>query len=260
MALVQVTNGALNVRRWGAGEPLLLVHGLGASSDLWVAQLRAFADRHEVIAIDVRGFGRSPAGELDFTLDDIIDDLLELCRRLEFDRIHFLGSSMGGFIGQKLALAAPDLCQSLILCHTASQTGIPPEIIDSRLKAIRSMTMDDFAAMVAGQALAQPADPFILEWLQEMVAKNDRELYIHYLGTVLRQFDVTDRVAEIRVPTLIISGSEDRVIPPAFGAALHDLIPHSRHHLMCGVGHLGYAEKPDEFNGLVLDFLNQVAA
>ncbi|MGE3745302.1 MAG: alpha/beta fold hydrolase [Sphingomonadaceae bacterium] len=260
MALVQVANGPLNVRMWGSGEPLLLVHGLGASSDLWAAQVRPFAQHYEVVAIDVRGFGRSVATQLDFTLDNLVEDVVDLCAVLKFDRVHFLGSSMGGFIGQKLALSAPGLCQSLILCHTGSQNGIPREIIDSRLEAIRGMPMDDFAALVSKQALAEPADPFTLEWLREMIAKNDPDLYAHYLGTVLSDFDVTDRVGEIRAPTLIISGSEDRVIPPRFGVTLHELMPGSRHHLMSGVGHLGYAEKPDEFNSLVLEFLDQLTS
>ncbi len=104
-----------------------------------------------------------------------------------------------------------------------------------------------------------PSDPFLTERLREVIAANDQETYLHYLGTVLRDFDVTNRASEIKLPALVISGGEDRVIPPEFGKELSERlgVP-DRFIVLPGVGHVGYVEKPDLFNRTVLDFVTRI--
>ncbi len=261
MSLVNLGDCKINVRRWGDGDPLMLVHGLGASSDLWNHQVRAFAEGFEVIAVDIRGFGRSLVlpTELDFTLYDVVDDILAVCRLLDLGRIHFVGTSMGGFIGQLLALREPHLFRSLTLCFTGCRMTIPREVVEGRMLALQEMSMDAYGALVAEQALAQPSDPFLAERLREMIAANNRETYLHYLGTVLSDFDVTERISEIQVPSFVISGAEDRVIPPEYGEELSERlgVP-NRCFVMPGVGHVGYVENPALFNQTVLDFIDKI--
>lgn len=262
MPLIRLRDVHINVRQWGDGDPLLLIHGLGTSSDLWVNQVRVFAERYRVVAVDVRGFGRSTwpsdKGGCDFAA--VVDDLLVLCDMLDLRDVHILGTSMGGLIAQGMALSRPDLCRSLILCFTAGRIAIPPDVLETRLEALRGMSMDAFGALVTAQALAQPADPFVAEWLREMIAKNDREVYGHFLGSILADLDLTGRLGEIHVPTLVISGGEDRVIPAEQGAALSRRIAGSEYREIPSVGHIGYAEQPAVFNDCVLTFLRQYEA
>ena len=261
MALIAAGDIEVNVRQWGSGEPLLLVHGLGANSNLWCHQIRPLAARYHVLALDLRGFGRSskPHDRQSYSIDIMADDIAAVCNALDLPAIHYLGVSMGGFIGQAFALRHPARCRSLILGHTAAEFGIPAEVMSTRMEALSQVSMDEYAKLVAAQALAQPPDAVVDEWLREMIAGNDREAYRHVLAGALAAFDVTARLGEIHCPTLVVCGSEDRVIPPDKGAALARGIRGATHVQLDGVGHIGYAEKPEAFNPLVLDFLRTVA-
>ena len=88
-----------------------------------------------------------------------------------------------------------------------------------------------------------------------MIADNDREAYMHVFAGALANFDLSKKIHAISCPTLVIPGSDDRVLPPAGGRKIADLIRGSEFHLIDGVGHIGYAEKPKTFNRLVVDFL-----
>ena len=90
----------------------------------------------------------------------------------------------------------------------------------ARLNAFNETTMDDHAALVVQQALAQPPDPIIEEWLTEMIADNDREAYMHVLAGALANFDLSKKIYAIGCPTLVISGSDDRVLPPDGGCKI----------------------------------------
>ncbi len=257
MTVMQIGDVEINVRQWGRGETVFLVHGLGARSGLWINQVPVLSPHYHVVAIDLRGFGRSgkPQVREAYTIDQMADDVIGVCEALHLSSIHYLGVSMGGFIGQTLALKAPELCRSLILGHTACEFGIPQEILDVRMAALDSTSMDEYAKLVAAQALAQPPDPIVEEWLCEMIADNDLTAYKHVLAGALAEFDVSAQVGSIQQPTLVISGSDDRVIPPDKGSKLNELMPNSEYVLVDGVGHIGYAEKPEIFNQHMTTFL-----
>ncbi|WP_322061144.1 alpha/beta fold hydrolase [Paraburkholderia sp. J63] len=258
MPLENFRNGSLNVRQWGEGAPLLLVHGLGTSSDLWMHQLRPFASRYRVVAVDLPGFGRTQRlpgrGDGGDGLSTIVDDLAELCSRLR-GPVHYLGTSMGGFFGLALALAHSGLLRSLVLCNTAARNVISPEIVATRLAALRTSTMDELGEMVTRQALGPLADPFLHEWFRELIARNSPAFYRHYLSVILNDFDVTDRLGEIALPALVLTGEHDRVISPAHGAELARRLSAGALHELAGTGHIACAEQPEAFNRAVLDFL-----
>ncbi|MFT4582848.1 MAG: 3-oxoadipate enol-lactonase [Gammaproteobacteria bacterium] len=259
MALIHLDDIDINVRQWGRGDPLILIHGLGTNSGLWIHQVREFSEHYRVVALDLRGFGRSakPEGRENYSIEIMAQDVIGICASLGLESINYLGSSMGGFIGQELALRAPQLCRRIILAHTASEFAIPEDVMAARLKALDETTMDAYAALVVKQALAQPPDPIVEEWLSEMIADNQLEAYKHVLAGALADFNLSDRIHKIRCPTLVIAGSDDRVLPPAGGRQIADQIIGSEFHLVDGVGHIGYAEKPAIFNQLVLDFLSR---
>jgi len=257
MAVMQIGDVEINVRQWGGGETVFLVHGLGACSGLWINQIPVLSPHYHVVAIDLRGFGRSAKPQIReaYSIEQMADDVIGVCAALDITSIHYLGVSMGGFIGQVVALKAPELCRSLILGHTACEFGIPADILKIRMAALDSTSMDEYAKLVAAQALAQPPAPIVEEWLCEMIADNDLEAYKYVLAGALAEFDVSDQVGSIEQPTLIISGSDDRVIPPEKGASLDQRMRNSEYVLVDGVGHIGYAEKPDIFNQHVTAFL-----
>jgi 3-oxoadipate enol-lactonase len=250
----------LRVQERGEGPPLLLVHGLGMSSDLWVHQWDAFSLNHRTIAVDLRGFGESdrPADAGAYTIERFGEDLFHLIRALDLPRVHLLGTSMGGFVAQALALRAPEMLSSLTLCHTACRMSIPPDILEARVAALASAPMEEYGRMVASQALAPGALPALHDWLVGLVAKNDRETYRRVLVEGLAAFDLEAEVGRIRIPTLVLVGELDRIIPADGGRELARRIVGAEIVDIPGVGHIGYAEKPATFNDAVLGFLRKV--
>ena len=118
--IVDTGQARIFVREEGAGEPLLLIHGLGMSSALWVHQIPELARHFRVIAVDLRGFGESSKPDYPgaYTIETLADDIAAVIDELGIAGCHCLGTSMGGFVAQALALAHPARCGSLLLCHT----------------------------------------------------------------------------------------------------------------------------------------------
>lgn len=249
----------LAVRQWGVGEPLLLVHGLGASSDLWCNQIEAFGRRFHVIAPDLRGFGHSdkPTTPGCYGIDKFANDLLLLLAKLGISKCHYLGTSMGGFIGQALALHEPQLFNSLILVHTAARMTMPAKVLEARLNALRTTPMSEYAKIVAEQALADGKKSKLFDWLSSMIAANDRAAYAQVLNEGLSGFDVTREIPGLKLPVLVVVGDKDRVIPPEGGYQLADCIDGAKIRTLENAGHIGYAEQPASFNEMILSFLSR---
>lgn len=255
------TGGAeIHIHERGAGEPLVLVHGLGMSGALWRYQIEAFAESFRTIAVDLRGFGESskPAAPGSYAIEALAEDIAGVARSLELPPFHFLGTSMGGFVGQALALAHPALCRSLVLCHTGPRMSIPPDVLAARVKALETQSLEEYADLVLGQALAPGAPAELTSWVREMIARNDKRAYTQVLTEGLSAFDVSDRVDQIDLPTLVVIGTLDRVIPPDEGRELASRIAGAKSVEIAGVGHLGYAERPEAFNEAVLGFLSSL--
>lgn len=260
MPLVEIGKGAINVEEAGAGPAIMLVHGIGLRGIGWINQIPLFAERYRVLAVDLRGFGGSfkPTAPGSYRIDRFVDDLIEVIEKLGAAPIHYVGSSLGGYIGQALAIRRPELLRSLVLCHTASVSSIPARVREVRLRTLRKKSMVHYAHLVANQALAAHIRPAVHEWICDLIADNDREVYAQAFTEGLEHFDLRRQVGAIRIPTLVLVGELDRVIPPASGRKTAALIPGARLATIEGVGHLSYVERPQEFNQTVLGFIDDV--
>lgn len=259
MALVAIRDILLNVRRWGppSGPPVLFLHGLGANADCWFNQVPAFSPEYDMIAVDMRGFGRSskPAGRGAYSLDNFVEDAAALIRHLNLPPCHVVGTSMGGFIAQRLCLDHPALVASATLCHTADHMTIPADVMKERLKALAAFSGDDYAQLVVNQALGARADEVVREWLREMLARNDLRDYGAVLEEAVVPFDLGGAVEKIEKPCLVLVGKEDRIIPADAGRALFAKLRNAKLAELPHSGHLGYIEEPTLFNRTVLEFL-----
>jgi 3-oxoadipate enol-lactonase len=255
---VSVGEVRLAFRQWGRGDDLLLVHGLGANSALWFNQVEAFGNRFHVVAVDLRGFGQSdkPTSPGSYSVDKFATDLIALTDKLGINKFHYLGTSMGGFIGQAIALREPHRVSSLMLVHTAARMSIPADILAIRLKALRELPMSEYGEMVAEQALAEGRQSKIFDWLAAMVAANDRAAYGQVLSDGLSGFDFSRELSNFKMPVLVAVGDKDRVIPPQTGYELAAGIPKAKVHTIKNAGHIGYAEQPATFNEMILSFID----
>jgi len=259
---VEVGGVEIFVREAGSGDPLLLIHGLGMSSELWIHQFPAFAPHYRTLAVDLRGFGQSsrPSAPGSYDIGVLAADIAAVMQGLSLGRCHVLGTSMGGFVAQALALTHPELCRSLMLCHTAPRMDIPADVVAERVAALASMSMREYGEMVARQALGPAADADLHAWIAALIAMNEQRSYTQVLTEGLRGFDVRGALHTIGLPTLIVAGQYDRVLPPSGARELAALIPHAQLVELPDVGHIGYAESPERFNSAVLGFLHQLAA
>ncbi|MBF6567595.1 MAG: alpha/beta fold hydrolase [Candidatus Binataceae bacterium] len=260
MSLVDLGEISINIQDTGTGTSIVLVHGIGLNGDGWINQVPLFAEKHRVVAVDLRGFGKSskPTAPGSYAIDNFANDIIALVEKLGIAPMHYVGTSLGGFIGQAVALRRPDLCRSLSLCHTASVTDIPAKVREVRLKTLRKKSMTQYAHLVCDQALAVHVRPAVHEWLCDIIAGNDREVYAQAFTEGLQGFDVRQQVRSIRIPTLVLTGELDRVIPPEGGRETAALIPGARLVEIAGVGHISYLEQPHEFNDTVLGFIDEV--
>jgi 3-oxoadipate enol-lactonase len=260
MPLVEIGKITINVAEAGAGPPIMLVHGIGLRGEGWINQIPVFAERYRVVTVDLRGFGRSskPTAPGAYVLDRFADDLIAVAEKLGIAPFHYVGSSLGGFIGQTIAIRRPELLRSLVLCHTASVSSIPARVREVRLRTLRDKPMTYYAHLVANQALAAHIRPAVHEWLCNIIADNDREVYAQAFIEALEDFDVRRQIGALRIPTLVLVGELDRVIPPAAGRKTAALIPGAKLVTIDGVGHVSYVEQPQEFNQTVLGFIDQI--
>ncbi|MGH7905380.1 MAG: alpha/beta fold hydrolase [Candidatus Binataceae bacterium] len=257
-----VNNGDVVINVWeeGRGAPLMLVHGIGLCSDVWINQVHAFAEQYRVLAVDLRGFGKSskPRARRSYVIERFVDDLAAAARQLDAVPMHFVGTSLGGFIGQRLAVREPRLLKSLVLCHTASETNIPATVLKARLKMLKEGSLEQYAHLVAGQALAGHPRPAVLDWFIELIERNDKNVYAQAFAEGLQGFDVRKQIGKIAAPTLVVIGELDRVIPPKGGRETARLIRGAKSVTLKGVGHCGYIERPHDFNSAVLGFIDKV--
>ena len=259
MAAITITDGAkIGVLEAGGGDatPIVFLHGVGSDKSVWARQVDHFGRERRALAFDYPGYGESTFAE-GATRDDYGAAILAAMDALGVERAHICGLSLGGVIAIAMHAAAADRCASLILADTFA---VPPDgagITERSIAASHAGPMRDFAEARADFLLAQPADPAVRAEVVETMAAIDPAAY--RLGVeAVWMADQRDSAAAIRVPTLVLCGTEDRPTPPALSAELAALIPGSRIAMIPGAGHLTNLERPAEFNQTVDDFLAEI--
>jgi len=261
----------------GTGDPLLLIMGLAADSTAWMFQVPEFEQHYRTIVFDNRGVGRTskPAGP--YTMHQMADDAAGLLDALAVDRAHVVGVSMGGMIAQELAIRYPGRVRSLVLACTYPEP-------DAEIERNRRFTVEKLGGSVTSEGelevdfkAVHPMD-FLQQLLPtvfnpEFIARELPRLIQVFSGALQYGFSMeailgqvaaamshkaTDRLHEIAVPTLVITGDADRLIPPANSDILAKHIPGAKLVRIAGGSHGFNFETPEVFNRAVLDFLASV--
>ncbi|MFN4088470.1 MAG: 3-oxoadipate enol-lactonase [Alphaproteobacteria bacterium] len=243
------------------GPVVTMSHSLTTTLDMWAPQVKPLTERgYRVLRYDTRGHGGTSVTEPPYTLDTLAADAAAMLDALGIARTHFVGLSMGGMIGQTLALARPDLFATLTLCDTSS--GYPPEG--------GQMWADRIAAAEAAGLEANVA-PTIERWFSPgFAAANDtalvpvRDMIRHtpvkgYVGCchAISKLALTDRIAAIAVPTLIIVGEDDPGTPVAMHVTINEKIAGSELVILPTARHLSNIESVEPFNKALIAFLDR---
>ena len=251
----------LHYERTGEGPPVLLVMGLGMNATGWWRTVRVLAERLEVIAFDNRGVGRSDRPEGPYSAAGMADDAVRVLDAAEVERAHVYGLSLGGMIAQEVALRHPDRVERLVLGAT-TPGGERAVAIDEDARAFfaRRAQMSAEEAVWAsvpynyGAATrAEHAERIGEDIVQRLRFPIEPEPYRAQLAAALGH-DTGDRLGDIRAPTLVVHGEEDRMVPAANARILAEAIPGARADLWPGAGHLYPTDEP-EADRRVLEFL-----
>ncbi len=244
------------------GPAVVFSHSLAADLSMWDGQAAVLRDRYRVVRFDTRGHGGSTARAGAYNLEMLSDDVEAMLDALDLGPVHFVGLSMGGMIGQTLALRAPERLRSLVLCDTSSR--IPPDSGPTWKERIETAENGGMAALAQGTldrwfspafAAAQPAE---IDGVRQMILSTE---VFGFVGCchAISQLDLTEQISAIDKPTLIIVGSDDEGTPVAAHEVIRDRITGSKLVILEGARHLSNIESAGGFNDALAKFLDAQA-
>ncbi len=262
----------------GQGRPIMFMHGgLGVDHTLFLPWLEPLAEDFQLIFYDHRGNGRSerPESLEGVTHDTWAADADALRQYLGLDKIVLLGHSYGGFLAQEYALRYQDHLAGLILLSTAPDFANSNNALDN-VKARSTPEMVEVVASGLSKPFANDEDyAQFMHTIMPLYFKNtdyakqmpDGELYSYSslahnyaFSTTVPQYNVTPRLAEIKVPTLVITGSDDWITPASESERIHQGIPGSDLVVFQESGHMSYIEETDKFLKLIKEWVNKLPA
>jgi 3-oxoadipate enol-lactonase len=239
-----------------------LSHSLATDLSMWDPQAAALAKHYRVLRYDTRGHGGTDAPSGAYSLAQLADDARGLLKALGITRTHWVGLSMGGMIGQALALSSPAILQSISLCDTSSR--VPPEakaLWDERIAVAETKGMDPHVETTIARwftpKFAQ-ARPDVVNPVREMIRRTSARGYAGCCHAI-RALDLTERLGGITLPTLIIVGAQDVGTPVAASQAIHERIKGSELVILESASHLSNLEQPEAFTDALQSFLRRVA-
>jgi 3-oxoadipate enol-lactonase len=238
---------------------VLLSHSLGSSGIMWEPQLPALEASYTVLRMDTRGHGQSSAPPGPYTFQALARDVIGLLDALDIRQVHFVGLSMGGMIGQALAIHHPRRLLSLTLCDTAASN--PPGAAEIWRQRIAQIHREGLAGLLE-PTLARWFSPEFLQSAPPIVEKIRLQFLATpvagYLGCceAIMALDFAAQLPVIRVPTLIMVGEHDPGTPVSAAREIQAGIAGSLLEILAGARHLSNVERPQDFNRIVLDFLS----
>jgi pimeloyl-ACP methyl ester carboxylesterase len=248
------------------GEPVLMIMGLAASSRLWYRLLPWIARRHRAILFDNRGTGRSAAVHGRLTMSGMAEDAVSVLDAAGADSAHVIGASMGGMIAQHVALDHRERVRSLVLACTTpgGRSGVPPWrlITASALRPLfgSRRTFPLVAPLLYASATRAGHADRINEDLERRIEDNTSPLTVYAQMAGIAGHDTRSRLAELDgLPTLVVHGLEDGLIPPERGRELASLIPGSRLALIPACGHLLATDAEEATASAILEHLELAA-
>jgi len=241
------------------GAPVVTFsHSLAADVSMWAPQAAALRDHYRVLRYDTRGHGGTDAPDDAYTFDQLADDVRELLRALNIERTHFVGLSMGGMIGQTLALRHPDVIDGLVLCDTSS--AMPPDAPTMWGERIAAAREGGMAALADGTIERWFTPDFIANHADVIAPVRAQILATPVggfagCGNAIMHLNLTDKLPGITAPTLVMVGEEDSGTPVAVHEVIRDQIPGAKLVVLPSAMHLSNIEQAEKFNATLTEFL-----
>lgn len=254
----------------GSGPSLLMIQGMGGQASSWGEPfMEALRPHFTTIRFSNRGVGLSDNPGNVVTIPAMADDAAGLLRELDIEKAHVLGISMGGMIAQGFAIRYAERVQGLVLgctgCGPAHSVPAPPETM-ARLGQMMGLPAEErvraYWALTVTPAFLESGSDLLEEMIQMALAAPEELARLQAAMALqfgaITSFTSYDRLGEIKAPTLVIHGDSDMLVPAANGEIIHGKIAGSSMHIIQGVGHCFFWEKPEESARAVIEFLGRV--
>jgi 3-oxoadipate enol-lactonase len=244
-----------------SGPVITLSNSLASNLSMWDPQIPALASHYRILRYDTRGHGGTEAPPGPYSLDELTEDARGLLQALGITRTHFIGLSMGGMIGQIMALKYPQMLRSVVLCDTMSR--VPTEakpMWDERIHTAESRGMEPVVESTIARWFTEPfrqqGSP-VLDRVRTMIRTTPPRGYAGCCHAIAA-LNLTDRLNAIALPTLIIVGEDDPGTPVAASRVIHEQIKGSELVILKSAAHLSNLEQPEAFNQALTTFLQKV--
>lgn len=244
------------------GVPLVFIHAFPLDRTMWDAQVRAFEGAFRVVRFDLRGFGRSDAGDGQYTIELYTDDLFALMDDRKTGPAVVCGLSMGGYVALRAAQREPARFRALVLADTKSEADTDEAKI-KRHAAMLAVKKHPavFAESFLKTALSEKTVAGrreVTEPLKELIAKGNPLGMAGGVLALAARTDTTAALAGMKMPVLVLVGEEDKITPPAAAEAMKKLLPDSELRRIPGAAHLSNLENPEAFNRALAEFLARI--
>jgi pimeloyl-ACP methyl ester carboxylesterase len=266
---VELPGAEVNYAEIGEGEPILFVHGLAGCWRNWLENLPYFGRGYRAIALDLPGFGDSPMPSWELSMGNYGRLIHDFCERLGLDRVAALvGNSMGGFVSTEAVIQQPERFDRLVLVSAA---GISFAEMQGRRTQALARTMKAAAPFLAGDRdvwlnrpggrqlafgrVVRTAAKLRPELLKEQTRPGLSAPGFADAMVSIAGYDTRERLTEIEIPTLVVWGLNDQIVPVEAALGYHRLIPRSRLEIFERTGHLPQLERPARFNPLLEEFI-----
>ncbi|MCE5332208.1 MAG: alpha/beta fold hydrolase [Bacteroidales bacterium] len=249
----------------GADEApvLIFIHGFPLNKFLWNKQVEALKDNYRVIAYDIRGHGDSEAGNIEFSIELFVNDLICFMDALKIEKASICGLSMGGYIALNAIENYPERFDALVLSDTHCIAD-SSETKEKRIKSIESIkengvekyVEESIKSLFASESFTTKVPE--IEAVREMILNTpEQSLYKTLLALYVRE-ETCNILDKIKVPVLVMVGEEDKITPPGAARFMHEKIQDSTLYIVKHAGHLSNMESPDEFNAQLKMFFASV--
>jgi len=266
MPFATVRGARLHYTESGSGPAVVFSHGLFWSGRMFAPQIEALRGRYRCIAFDHRGQGQSEVTTAGYEMDALAEDAAGLLAQLGAERCHWVGLSMGGFVGMRLAARRPGLLRSLALLNTAADveprsSAFKYRVLGqiARVAGLRPFMGTAMNAMFGRAFLEDPARREQRQALHDQLAAIPLDGAIRSLLAVAARAGVEDELARIDIPTLVIAGEQDVSVSPARAQRTATKIAGAQFQLVPHAGHSSTLEEPEAVSSALRAFLEKLA-
>ena len=258
------TINGLSVHTFGDNKnrSIIFIHGFPYDHSMWENQINILKEKYFCVAYDIRGLGESSLGDGQYTMEAYVDDLFSIIKDLQLNKPILCALSMGGYITLRAVEKAQDLFSGLILCDTKYEADDDAARL-KRAAGISQIDIGDFVKFI---------DSFVTNCFAEETPVEDEEMFLSTLSkshknnpvgvkgaiiAIMSRTDTTSFLPKIKIPTLVLCGSFDKLTPPTVMRPMSEKIPHSEFAIIPRAGHMTPLENPECVNDLILGFLKR---